>query len=764
MYTFLEIEKKWRKKWEEDGLYKTGNKTNVPKQYILDMYPYPSGVGLHVGHFKGYIGTDVYARYKRMNGFNVLHPMGWDAFGLPAENYAIKTSVHPKMTTDKAIRNFKRQIEGASLSYDWIREIGTHTPAYYKWTQWFFLLFYKNNLAYKKTAKVNWDPVDKTVLANEQVLSNGTAERSGSKVIQKDLKQWFFRITDFAEGLIKDLDNVDWPESTVLNQRNWIGKSKGSLIQFPISGLKGKVDIFTTRADTILGTTYLVLAPEHELIEQFKDKITNWKTVETYVKKSKNRTENERLSEGKTKTGIELKGIRVINPATQREIPIWIADYVLISYGTGAIMAVPDKDERDKEFAKKFKLPITKTKLVDKDKITKEVNGKIKTYYRLRDWLISRQRYWGVPIPIVYDPDGKPHPVPDKYLPWLLPTDVEFKPTGASPLGQSKELVKRTEKLFGKGWRPEIDTMDTFVCSSWYFFRFTDPHNNKEFASKRALKKWMPVDLYVGGAEHTVLHLMYARFFTKALKKLGYVSFDEPFLKLRHQGLIMGSDERKMGKRYGNIVTPEEVIKKFGADTFRVYEMFMTPFEGGGPWSSRGILGPYRFLNRVWELVENFGEKSELILATRRNEIIKKVTEDIERMDYNTAIAALMTYSHYLKQNPHSKKDLEVLLILLAPFAPHITEELWEKLGNKYSIHKESWLTYDKKRIVKDRINLIVQVNGKFRATIEVKKGITKKEAEKLALNEETVNRQVKGRLQKVIFVKNRLINFVVEL
>jgi len=703
------------------------------------------------------------------------------------------------------------------------------------------------------------------------------------------------------------LDKVDWPESTVTNQRNWIGRSEGSFIEFSVADSKEKIDIFTTRPDTIFGATYMVLSPEHPLLKNDRLQVKNRKEVDSYIKKAKARTENDRVKEEKAKTGVELKGIKAVNPATKKEIPVWISDYVFMGYGTGAIMAVPAHDERDLWFAKKFNLDIKQViapsvvdtvnppksnkrevarkivhcivkhpknnkvislrwegqpwrtliiggigggedvikagereireetgytnvrfvgmlphkihsryyaahknenraaeaqflmyQLVDEKKvkvskeelarhkvewipiedikelsplsekeyvqkwldegdyayvgegtminsgkfdgmssedarasITKYVNGKKETHYRLRDWLISRQRYWGAPIPIVYDPEGNPHPVPEKHLPWFLPTDVEFRPTGTSPLGGSKEFVRRTEKIFGKGWRPEVDTMDTFVCSSWYFFRFTDPHNKKEFASKSALKKWMPVDIYVGGAEHTVLHLMYARFFTKALKKFGYIDFDEPFLKLRHQGTIAGSDGKKMGKRYDNVITPEEVVKEFGADTLRAYEMFMTPFEGGGPWSKEGILGPHRFLGKVWDLIEKFEDSGVEGSESMRHKTIKKVTEDVERLNYNTAVAALMEYVNYLNQNAHTKKDLETLLVLLAPFAPHIAEELWEKLGNEYSIHKQSWPKYNEKHLVDEEVTIVVQVNGKVRATLETNKGALQKRMSK---------------------------------
>lgn len=821
-YNPIKIEKKWRKEWEKENNYQAKDKSRKPKQYILDMYPYPSGEGLHVGHVKGYIATDVTSRFNRMQGYNVLHPMGWDAFGLPAENYAIKTGIPPAQTTEKAIKNFKNQISSLSLSYDWSREIGTHTPQYYKWTQWFFLLLYKNGLAYKKKAKVNWDPIDQTVLANEQVLPDGTAERSGAKVTQKELDQWFFKITAFAENLIKDLDTVDWPEHTITNQRNWIGKSIGYKIQFNVKCqmLNVKCDevieVFTTRPDTLFGATYIVLAPEHELITNNGLQITNYGEVKKYTQKAENKTDIERTAEGKDKTGVKLEGVKAVNPATGEAIPVFVADYVLVHYGTGAIMAVPAHDRRDFEFAVKYKLPIRPVIVPNEnlksdfknfqkrefkayeeegiminsgkfngmpsaqagEKIVKFVGGKIKTTYKLRDWLISRQRYWGAPIPIVYDPGGKAHPIPLKYLPWKLPTDVEFKPQGYSPLAQSAELKKRTEKIFGKGWIPEVDTMDTFVCSSWYYFRFADPENKKEFASKKQIKQWMPVDLYVGGAEHTVLHLLYARFFTKALQKLGYIQFNEPFLRLRHVGIVGGSDGRKMGKRYGNVVNPQDIIDSFGADALRVYEMFMGPFDKAIDWQIDGIRGTNRFLGRIWGLVQQHetwnmkhGTKEKNLRPTGynlepslRHKTIKKVTEDIESMNYNTAISELMKYVNEMYEKRYDERDLTALILLLAPFAPHISQELWEKLNKKGSIHEQKWPSYDKKQIKEDIIVIPIQVNGKVKAEVRVAQDISEKELENIVLQNEKIQRALNGKEPKrVVIVKDKIVNIVVK-
>lgn len=835
-YNPKKIEEKWQKRWGEQGAFTASEKSEKPKYYILDMFPYPSGAGLHMGHIENFTATDILARYQRMHGFNVLRPMGWDAFGLPAENYAIKTGVHPATTTQEAMKNFTRQITRMGLSYDWSREISTATPEYYKWTQWFFLLLYENGLAYKKKAKVNWCPKDQTVLANEQVV-NGVCERCGTAVIQKDLEQWFFKITDFAEELINDLDGVDWPSHTVTNQRNWIGKSEGALLKFKVTSIKSKdakeesvtsegeeIEVFTTRPDTLFGATYMVLAPEHELVEELKERVENWDEVSEYATGARNRTDMERSEEGREKTGVQLKGITAINPANNEEIPVFIADYVLAQYGTGAIMAVPAHDARDWEFAKKKNIPVVSVidpipafvgiegsdesledaerkteesikeirrgdrvyvgpgKLINSDgftgmdsqeakrAITDKVGGTMKTTYRLRDWLVSRQRYWGCPIPIVYDPEGVAHAVPHEHLPWVLPTDVEFRPEGASPLALSVELKERTKKIFGEGWTPEVDTMDTFVDSSWYFFRFTDPRNEKEFASKEAVEKWMPVDLYMGGAEHTVLHLMYARFFTKVLQKLGYISFGEPFAKLRHQGIILGEDNFKMSKSRGNVVNPDELVEAYGADTARVYVMFMGPLEDMKPWNSQNIAGAHRFLGRVWGLAEESlkfnslkPEKVGADVLRKQHQTIKKVTEDIQTLGYNTAIAALMEYVNTLYAQSHGKAQVETLLVLLAPFAPHITEELWEILGNKGSIHEQEWPAYDETLLISDTMVIPVQVNGKVRAQLEVASSSTQEELEAAALANENVQKYLGGKEpKKVMVIPNKLVSVVI--
>lgn len=807
------IEKKWQDFWEKHPeIFAASEKSTGEKQYILDMFPYPSGEGLHTGHVESYTATDIYARYQRMNGKNVLHPQGWDAFGLPAENFAIKTGVHPKETTQKAIANFKRQMKMMGLSYDWSREVNSSEPNYYKWTQWFFLLLYKNGLAYKKNAKVNWCASCQTVLANEQA-EGGICERCQNKVIQKDLKQWFFKITDFMEdkgktaGLISGLEKVDWPESTKQAQINWIGKSEGA--QFKMSVVTEKsdkpidfVEVFTTRLDTVFGMTYAVVAPEHEILrnQESRSRIKNYKEVSEYLEASKKKTDLERM-ETKNKTGVELKGIKVINPLNREVLPLFVADYVLSHYGTGAVMAVPAHDERDFQFAKKYNLEVrevitskdknpnkeevfvdygvlinsgdyndltseqAKEKLVDW--LEKEKIGKRKINYKLRDWLVSRQRYWGAPIPIIYCEKCGEMPVPEKDLPVLLPDDVDFKPTGESPLVYSKKFHRVKCPKCGAEARRESDTMDTFVCSSWYYFRYADPQNKKEFASKKQLQKWLPVDLYVGGAEHTVLHLLYSRFFTKVLHNLGYLSFDEPFAKLRHQGIILAEDGRKMSKSLGNVINPDEVVKQYGADSLRMFEMFMGPLEDAKPWNTKGITGIYRFLEKIKKLSEKVKSKNEKQQRKTQNLIhktIKKVSEDIESLKFNTAISALMLLTNELTREKELPiTNYQLLIILLAPFAPHLAEELWSQLGHKESIFKEKWPVYDKKLIKEEEIEIPVMINGKLRDTLMVAPEISEEEIEKLVLKSPKVQKWLENKkLRKFIYVKGRVVNIVV--
>jgi len=781
-YEPAKIEPKWQKIWEENGLFEARDFDQRPKFYCLDMFPYPSGAGLHVGHPKGYTATDIISRYKRMRGFNVLHPMGWDSFGLPAENYAIKTKVHPDKSTHQNIEHFKEQIKSLGFSYDWQREIDTSSPEYYKWTQWFFLFLYKNGLAYKAKAPVNWCPKCQTVLANEQA-QNGQCERCGSEVSQKNLEQWFFKITDFCEELLSGLDKIDWPEPTKIMQKNWIGKSEGYEIQFPIvilsqqaknlgdpsarSPQDDKIKVFTTRIDTIFGCTYLVVAPEHDIVANNKLQITNCKEVQDYIEKAKKKSDRDRQADVKDKTGVKLEGIMAINPANGQEIPVFVADYVLASYGAGAIMAVPAQDERDYDFAKKFNLPIVE--VANSWEMAENGLAKKKINYKLRDWLVSRQRYWGAPIPIIYCEKCGQQPVAESDLPVLLPTDVDFMPTGESPLAKSLEFHNVKCPKCGNKAKRENDTMDTFVCSSWYFLRYADPKNNQEFSSKKLTDYWCPVDWYVGGAEHTVLHLLYARFFTKALYKAGLIDFDEPFLKLRHQGLILAEGGEKMSKSKGNVINPDEVVKQYGADALRVYEMFMGPFEQAIAWDTQGVKGVYRFLQRIYKIqLKVQSAKCKVVVESLKLEkllhkTIKKVGEDIEAMKFNTAISALMILANGMEKEEEIAINIfEKFLLILAPFAPHLAEELWQGLGRGESVFLEKWPDYDINLINDEEINLIVQINGKARGSLEIERGAEQDNVLETAKKEPRINKWLLDKeIKNIIFIKDKLINFV---
>ena len=779
MYNHREIEAKWQAIWEQEQLYKTSDKPKH-KQYILDMFPYPSGAGLHVGHPEGYTATDILSRYLRMTGHDVLHPMGWDAFGLPAENYAIKMGVPPAVSTAENIKRFIRQIKSLGLSYDWSREINTSDPDYYRWTQWLFLQLYKNGLAYKKEAYVNWCPKDQTVLANEQVV-DGKCERCGTVVVQKLLSQWFFKITDYADRLLKDLEPLDWPEPIKLMQQNWIGKSEGAEIEFEIAGIKERVKVFTTRPDTLYGATYMVLAPEHPLVDQITTPGQK-KYVINYVLQTQKKTELQRTALEKEKSGV-FTGSYAINPATQEQIPVWIADYVLATYGTGAIMAVPAHDERDAEFAAKFKLPVKivveeSGKLIESDKfngldwqdakkkIAQEF-GALKTQYKLRDWLVSRQRYWGAPIPIIYCDSCGMQPVAEQDLPVKLPTDVDFLPTGESPLMRSESFHKVKCPKCGGAARRDSDTMDTFVDSSWYFFRYIDPDNGQAFADKKKIKQWLPVDTYVGGAEHAVLHLLYARFFTKVLHDFKFIDFDEPFLKLRNQGLILGPDGEKMSKSRGNVINPDDVVAEFGADAFRMYEMFIGPLEDTKPWQTQGIVGVKRFLDKVWRLASNLKESDPQHIGPGAifHRSIKKITEDIENFKFNTVISTLMILVNDMEKASWIFQDeFEVLLKLLAPFPPHISEELWHNLGHKDSIHVQAWPKFDESLIKEATATIVIQILGRVRASVAVPAGSTQKFVKNLALQDETVKKYLADKeIVKEVFVPDRLINFVIK-
>lgn len=1010
-YNHKTIEPYWQDAWEQAGVFAGGDFSDQKKFYALDMFPYPSGAGLHVGHPEGYTATDIISRYKRMRGYNVLHPMGWDAFGLPAENYAIKAGVAPAQSTAENIKTFTRQIKSLGFSYDWNREVNTSSSQYYKWTQWLFLQLYKQGLAYKKKALVNWCEGCQTVLANEQVV-DGKCERSGDEIVQKDLEQWFFKITDYAERLLDDLETVDWPQAIKLMQQNWIGKSEGAEIDFLVpkfdaivfatnnpskvarvkkllehmalptelltleqvginsveveedgtlaenaekkarayhgktnkpvlaldtglfingesqdparvrrNALEGidesklsqeeiaekmlgyyqeiarknggevegywldswclvlpdgsmqtseskreivltdhvlsevdihlpvrslykvkvsgkpvaqqteeeyfskeminitvslsdllceKLRVFTTRPDTLYGATYMVVAPEHELVKQMLPQCRNQKEIAGYVQQAQKKTDLQRTDLNKEKTGAKIKGVSAINPATKELIPVFVADYVLASYGTGAIMAVPAHDERDFEFAKKFDVEIRvviepKAEGVEaedrlkvyalgeaayvglgrlmnsqefdgmdsetaKAAITKKVGGILKTQYRLRDWLVSRQRYWGAPIPIVYDPEGKPHPVKEDHLPLELPTDVEYKPKGTSPLGTSKAYVELAETLYGEGWRFEVDTMDTFVDSSWYFLRYCDANNTTTAFSSKKIDYWMPTDLYVGGAEHAVLHLLYARFFTKAFRDIGLLSINEPFAKLRNQGMILAEDGRKMSKSLGNVINPDDVVAEYGADTMRLYEMFMGPLEDTKPWSTKSIIGVRRFLEKVWLVTAEWIEagKPDQVsdeLNKLLHKTVKKVTADIEDMKFNTAISAMMILvNHMAKEKSFDQKFLEAVITILNPFAPHITEEIWSELGHKELLAKAAWPLWDEDLTIDDTISIGVQVNGKLRATIEVSVDAVQDDVLQLAKAQENVQTHIADKtVVKEIYVPGKIVNIVVK-
>lgn len=945
-YNHSRIEKKWQKEWVKNNTYKQKEDKKKPKAYVLDMFPYPSGVGLHVGHPKGYIATDVYSRYKHMNGYSVLHPMGWDAFGLPAENYAIKNKVHPRKAVDKNIAYFKKQLSYLGFSYDWDREIDTTDPEYYKWTQWIFLQMFKKGLAFESHEPINWCPSCKTGLANEDLESDGTCERCGSVVEKKPLRQWVLRITKYADRLLKDLDTLkEWPSSIVGSQKNWIGRSEGAELTFDIKDTDEKLKVFTTRPDTLYGVTYVVVAPEHGLIHALESQISNIKEVKAYIKKATDKSTIERTAEGKEKTGVILNGVTAINPVNGEEIPVFVADYVLRNYGTGAVMAVPAHDERDFEFAQKFDLPIKTViepkfvstngeqafrpkekavfrnvicavvknpkddsylcvswkdhemnglvtggiddgedvveaarrevleetgyknlkhvrtepvaihthfyhrvkkvnrharfnyvffdlendereavdqkeavlhdavwkkraeldnfftvfegdhvlNLIDDEKkayvgdgylinsgdfdgkdnreamwdIVKKAGGKKTKTYRLQDWVFSRQRYWGEPIPLIHCDDCGVVPVPEKDLPVLLPNVKSYEPsgTGESPLANIDKWVNtKCPQCGGKGKR-ETNTMPQWAGSCWYYLRYMDPHNKKALVDPKKEQYWDLVDLYVGGAEHATRHLIYARFWHKFLYDIGVVSTKEPFKRLISVGLIMGPDGRKMGKRYGNVIDPVDIVTQFGADTMRVYEMFMGPFENAIAWSTDSMVGSRRFIERVWKLQEKVSkdavvEKADEIIL---NQTIKKVGEDIEGFAMNTAISQMMIFLNHLESKTEVHPDyVKTLVILLSPFAPHITEELWSEMGHKKSVYFAPWPEYDKKKLVSDTIKMAVQVNGKVRSTIEVSQDEKEDQIKEIALNNKDILKWIEGKeIKKVIYVKGRVINIV---
>lgn len=800
-YDHKQIEQKWQKYWDEQKTFKTTEDPDKKKYYAMDMFPYPSGQGLHVGHPEGYTATDIIARMKRMQGYNVLHPMGWDAFGLPAEQYAINTGHSPREFTKANVDNFRRQIKSLGLSYDWDREINTTDPSYYKWTQWIFEQLYKKGLAYEAEVPVNWSPDLGTVVANEEVI-DGKTERGGFPVIHKPMRQWVLKITAYADRLIDDLDDLDWPEAIKEQQRNWIGRSVGASIRFKVLDQDEQIEVFTTRPDTLFGAACMVLAPEHELVKKLTTPQQK-QAVEKYVDEVSHKSDLERTDLAKNKTGV-FTGSYVINPANGQKVQIWIADYVLASYGTGAIMVVPAHDQRDYEFAQKFDLPIVpvieggdvtkeayvgdgkhinsgfldglgKQEAIDKmiDWLNEKKIGEKKVNYRLRDWLFSRQRYWGEPIPVIHWEDGETTLVPEDELPLRLPKATDIKPsgTGESPLANLTDWVNVVDENGRKGKR-ETNTMPQWAGSSWYFLRYVDPTNQEALADYDKLKQWMPVDLYVGGAEHAVLHLLYARFWHKFLYDLGVVPTKEPFQKLVNQGMILGNNHEKMSKSKGNVVNPDDIVEQYGADTLRLYEMFMGPLDASIAWSEDGLNGAYKFIKRVWNLIVD--EENELRdrvttindhqLDKSYNQTVEQVTEDFEKLHFNTAISSLMVFiNDAYKQDSLPLEYMEGFVKMMAPITPHIAEELWSKLGNVGTIAYAAWPTYEENKLVDDSVQIVVQVNGKVRQRLDIARDTPRDQMQEMALADEKVKEELADKeVKKVIAVPNKLVNIVV--
>jgi leucyl-tRNA synthetase len=796
------IEPKWQQYWDENKTFKTEDTSSKPKFYALDMFPYPSGAGLHVGHPEGYTATDIVSRYKRMRGYNVLHPMGWDAFGLPAEQYAMDTGKHPREFTVQNIDTFRRQIKSLGFSYDWDREISTTDPEYYKWTQWIFIQLYKRGLAYVAEVPVNWCEALGTVLANEEVI-DGKSERGGHPVVRKPMRQWILRITEYADRLLEDLDELDWSESLKDMQRNWIGKSTGAEVRFDIEGYDGHLEVFTTRPDTLFGASYCVLAPEHDLV----DKITSAdqrEAVKAYQDQAARKSDLERTDLAKDKTGV-FTGAYAINPVNGAKVPIWIADYVLAGYGTGAIMAVPGHDSRDWEFAKQFGLPIIEVVQggnveeeaysgsgahvnsgflngLDNEEAIQAMNewleqegkGKKKVTYRLRDWLFSRQRYWGEPIPILHLEDGTMKTVPEDQLPLLLPDVDQIKPsgTGESPLANVTEWVETVDPETGMKARRETNTMPQWAGSCWYYLRYIDPRNNEELCSKEKQKEWLPVDLYIGGVEHAVLHLLYARFWHKVLYDLGVVDTKEPFQKLVNQGMILGNNNEKMSKSRGNVINPDDIVNEYGADTLRVYEMFMGPLEATKPWNTNGVEGTHRFLSRVWRLfIGDDGQLNPKIVEGEGTDefkrtlhkTIKKVTEDFEHMRFNTAISQLMVFiNEGYKTEELPRKAMENFVQLLSPLAPHLAEELWSRLGYTESVTYVPWPKYDEAWTVEAEVEIVVQVNGKIVERAKISKDMDQEAMQQHSLSLPNVKQALEGKsIRKIIAVPGKLVNIV---
>ena len=828
-YNFKEVERKWQERWYREGTFNAKDDYTMKKWYGLIEFPYPSGQGLHVGHPRSYTALDIIARKKRMEGYNVLYPIGFDAFGLPAENYAIKNHVHPKITTENNINHFREQLKALGFSFDWSREINTTDPNYYKWTQWIFIQLFKHGLAFKTTMPINFCTGCKVGLANEEVV-NGVCERCGSPVVQKEKSQWMLKITEYAQRLIDDLDDLDFLDKIKAQQKNWIGRSEGAEVNFKIKDTDDTLLIYTTRPDTIFGATYMVVSPEHPFIKKYESKIENLKEVKEYQEKAAMKSDFERAELNKEKTGVEIKGIKVINPLTNEEIPVWISDYVLITYGTGAIMAVPAHDARDFEFAKKFNLPIKPViipKIKDEaDKLQNEIEAKFqynfsdsqerlnmemedpftdvengiavnsgflngleskeaikkateyieenklgtkKVNYKLRDWVFSRQRYWGEPIPMVYCEECGWVPIPEEELPLKLPEIEDYEPgeNGESPLAKQTDWIKTKCPHCGKDAKRETDTMPQWAGSSWYYLRYMDPHNDKEFVSKESLKYWNNVDWYNGGMEHTTLHLLYSRFWHKFLYDINEVPTKEPYQKRTSHGMILGGNGEKMSKSKGNVINPDDIVTEFGADSFRVYEMFMGPFDQTAPWSMESIRGCSKFLDRVWQMQEILTDENEYSkeFESMIHKAIKKVTNDIEEMKFNTSVATFMTMvNEFTKSKKITRAEYKTFLQLLNPFAPHVTEEIWEQIGEKTELAKTPWPKYDEAKTIDDEIEIPVQINGKLKATVTVTKDADKETIDKTVESNETISKLIEGKeIVKKIYVPGKIYNIVIK-
>ena len=802
LYNHKVVEKKWQKVWDDNKAFAATDDYSKPKYYALVEFPYPSGQGLHVGHPRPYTALDIVARKRRMQGYNVLYPMGWDAFGLPTENYAIKNKIHPKIVTENNVKRFKEQLHSLGYSFDWDREINTTDPSYYKWTQWIFLKLFKAGLAYKKEMPINWCTSCKVGLANEEVV-NGVCERCGAPVVRKVKSEWMLKITDYAEKLIEGLDHVDYIERVKVSQKNWIGKSQGAEVDFSIKGKEDKLRVYTTRCDTLFGVTYMVVSPEHPIIDKYKDELKNWDAIAAYRDEAAKKSDFERAELAKEKTGVQIEGLTAINPVNGKEIPIWISDYVLMSYGTGAIVAVPAHDERDWEFAKKFNLPLIQVVakngeevdinaaaftdvatgvLINSDFLNglevKDAKAKMiafleekkigtaKTNYKLRDWVFSRQRYWGEPIPIVHCDKCGYVPIDESELPLMLPEVESYMPTdnGESPLAAMTDWVNTTCPCCGGPAKRETDTMPQWAGSSWYFLRYTDPHNDEALASKEALKYWMPVDWYNGGMEHTTLHLLYSRFWHKFLYDQGVVPCPEPYQKRTSHGMILGENGEKMSKSRGNVVNPDDIVREYGADTLRTYEMFIGAFDLSASWSEDGVKGCRRFLERIWKLQDIMtneeGYSSDL--ETKMHQTIKKVSSDYENLKYNTAIAAMMALlNDFTKKGSITKGEYKTLLILLNPVAPHITEELWQIIGGSGYVYEQTWPEYEEAKTVENTVEIAVQINGKTKGTLAIGRDDAKEDV--IAKAKESIADKLTGNIVKEIYVPGRIVNIVMK-